>query len=343
MLYITTRNNLDTYTAHRAVTEARGPDGGIFVPYKIVTFSEEELLSLGTISFNQRLAQVLGRLLGIRSSGWDLDLYIGRYPVRLNKMSHRIAIAETWHNSDGNFHRLVENIGKILPTETECCTPWLEMSVRIAVLFAVFGELLSKGLLEADTRFDISLISGDFFGPMSAWYAREMGLPVENIVCCCNENSSLWNLIYHGEFRTDQVCINTGIPEADVTVPDGLECLVSACCGTQETQRYLETVRLGRMYCATDYFERLRRGFHVSVISEPAVLRTIPNVFSTSGAVLSSAAALAYAGLLDYRARTGESRLGLVLADRGPETDIDNLAKAFHVSSREMQDWLNRI
>ena len=313
MLYVTTRNSSNTFTAFRAASESRGPDGGFYIPYKLIPFSRKEVVSLAQLSSNQRIARILERFLGIRLSEADLDLHIGRYPLRLSTMSYRIGVGEVWHNCDGLFHRLVEDIGDMLRLEEKHHTPLLELVVRVATLFALYGELLHRGRLDIDECFDVSVVSGNFFGPLSAWYAREMGLPVENIICCCNDNNGLWNLIYHGELRTDMVCINTIVPEADVMVPDGLECLVSACCGNQEVLRYLELIRAGRMYCLDNYFESLRKGFHVSVISEAGILHTIPNVFSTCGTVLSPSGALAYAGLLDYRARTGESHFGLVI------------------------------
>lgn len=343
MLYVTTRNSSDMFTAFRALSESRGPDGGFYIPYKLTPFSREEVVSLAQFSSNQRIARILERFLGIRLSETFLDLHIGRYPVQLSTMGYRIGVGEIWHNCDSHFSRLVEDIGSMLQLKEKRHTPLLELVVRVATLFALYGEILHGGHLDTEDPFDVSVVSGNFFGPLSAWYARELGLPVENIICCCNENNGLWNLIYHGELRTDTVCVNTIVPEADVTVPDGLECLIRTCCGSQEVQHYLESIRAGRMYCPDNYFESLRKGFHVSVISDAAILRAIPNVFSTSGTVLAPSGALAYSGLLDYRSRTGESRFGLVITERGPQTDIDNLARSFCVSPSEVREWLKKM
>ena len=343
MLYVTTRNSSDMFTAFRALSESRGPDGGFYIPYKLTPFSREEVVSLAQLSSNQRIALVLERFLGIHLSETDLDLHIGRHPVRLSTMGYRIGVGELWHNCDGCFRRLVEDIGSMLQLREKCYTPLLELVARVATLFALYGKLLNGGHLDIEDRFDVSVVSGNFFGPLSAWYARELGLPVENIICCCNENNGLCNLIYHGELRTDMMCVNTIVPEADITVPDGLECLISTCSGSHEVQRYLEMIRTGRMYCPDNYFESLRKGFHVSVISDAGILRAIPNVFSTSGTVLAPSGALAYSGLLDYRSRTGESRFGLVITERGPQTDIDNLARAFGVIPSEAKEWLKKM
>ena len=62
MLYVTTRNNRDAYTAQRVLRENRGPDGGLYVPFREPVFSREEIDALKGKSFHQCVAEVLNRL-----------------------------------------------------------------------------------------------------------------------------------------------------------------------------------------------------------------------------------------------------------------------------------------
>ena len=59
MLYVTTRNNRDAYTAQRVLRENRGPDGGLYVPFREPVFSREEIDALKEKSFHQCVAEVL--------------------------------------------------------------------------------------------------------------------------------------------------------------------------------------------------------------------------------------------------------------------------------------------
>ena len=43
MLYVTTRDSRDAYTANRALSENRGPEGGFYVPMRLPHFEAEEL------------------------------------------------------------------------------------------------------------------------------------------------------------------------------------------------------------------------------------------------------------------------------------------------------------
>lgn len=337
MLYVTTRNNRDAFTAQRALRENRAPDSGFYLPMRTPRFSPEAIASLESKSFGQNVADVLNLLFNTTLTSWDIDFCIGRYPVRFTALQHRILMAETWHNPQWTYDRVVNNLVSHLCDEMTSPGNWATIAVRIAVLFGIYGELKRLGIETAD----ISLVSGDFSGPISAWYARQWGLPVGNIICCCNENNSLWDLICHGQLRTDALSIPTAIPEADIVIPENLERLIYEAGGTLEVQRYLESCHLGRTYCPNDgVLSKLRSGMYVSVVSSSRLESTIPGVYRTNQYLMSPASALAYAGLLDYRAKTGETRHAIVLSDQSPRCHTESIADFMNMNHEQLQQLI---
>ena len=124
---------------------------------------------------------------------------------------------------------MVENLtGLICPENPPAPAEgdWITVGIRMGVLFGIFGELIRAGEAGPGKKVDVAVCAGDFSPVMSVWYAREMGLPIENIICCCNENDTLWNFICLGQLRTDRVAVSTLVPEGDVAVPVGLERLI---------------------------------------------------------------------------------------------------------------------
>lgn len=337
MLYVTTRNNRDAFTAQRALRENRAPDGGMYLPLRMPKFSAEEINTLAEKSFGQNVADVLNLLFKLKLTSWDVDFCIGRYPARLVTLRHRILMGETWHNPQWNYERVVNNLVSHLCDEMTVPGDWVKIAVRVAVLFGIFGELKHDGINSAD----ISVVSGDFSAPISAWYARQWGLPIDNIICCCNENNSLWDLICHGQMRTDGLSIATNTPEADVVIPEDLERLIYECGGIVEVQRYLQCCREGKPYAPNDgILAKLRKGMFVSVVSSSRLESTIPGVYRTSSYLMSASTALAYAGLLDYRAKTGETRCAVVLTEKSPQCDADLVAQMLGITTGELREKL---
>ena len=226
MLYITTRDHSDAYTAHRVLSENRAADGGMFLPMQMPVVTKEQIAAMQSKTFGQNVADILNLFYKSRLDGWDVDFCIGRYSSKLTAMSHRAYIAEIWHNPDHDFARIVRNLtGRLRGNKdtTDAPTNWAWISIRIAVLFAVFGELYKMNVANADTAVDVAIPSGDFAGPMTVWYARQMGLPVANIICACDENDAAWHLLKNG-----QINMNAGM-----TVPSDLERLIYSVLGLQ--------------------------------------------------------------------------------------------------------------
>ena len=343
MLYATTRNNQDAFTAQRVLQDRRAPDGGFYVPYRIPVFSEKEILSFGEKSFNKCVAEILNLLFHTSFTSFDLDLTVGRYCVRLEMLNQRMIIAECWHNPQWCFTGLLQELMNLIHSDISdsVSAEWTDIGIRIAVLFGIYGELMRHEMAFFDKKVDISVVSGDFSAPMSAWYAREMGLPIGNIICSCNENSNLWNFICHGQLRTDAIAIPTCIPEADIALPAGLERLIYACGGIEEVEQYLDAVRKGKTYYAEERFlEKLRSGIYVTVTSQQRILDTIPNVYATHDYILSLSSALNYIGLQDYRARTGECRNALILTEKSPRTDIALVSESLDISYEILEKML---
>lgn len=343
MLYVTTRNNRDAFTAQRVLQDRRAPDGGFYVPFRLPTFSEEEIATFGEKSFNKSVAEILNLLFNTRLTSFDLDLSVGRYAVRLQMLNQRLIMGECWHNPQWQFSFLVQGLVNLVRGEESDCIDgeWAEIGVRIAVLFGIFSELMRHGMASSDKKVDVSVISGDFSGPMSVWYAREMGLPVGNIICSCNENGNLWQFVCHGQLKTDGVAIATCVPEADIVIPAGIERLIYAVGGSEAVECYLDTARQGKTYYVEDKFlQQLRRGLYVTVTSQLRVLETIPNVYKTHDYILAPSSALNYIGLQDYRARTGECRNALILTEKSPGIDVALVADALGMSRQTLEKLL---
>ena len=345
MLYATTRSNRDAFTPQRILSELRGAEGGLFVPFHNPQFSPEEIDAFSQKSFSQCVAELLNLQFNTKLTSWDVDFAVGRRPVRLKQLNQRILMAELWHNPDWVFSSMAEHLARRISAEplSGKTGDWVCVGVRIAVLFGIYGELCRAGMADRENPFDISCVGGDFSAPVSAWYARCWGLPVGNIIICCNENSDVWNLICHGQFRTDTVAIRTSTPDADVVLPESLERMIYAALGREEAIRYAACIQSGvTYYLEEDQVQRLRKGLYVAVVSQPRVQSTISGVYGNCDYVLSAYDALSYSGLLDYRSRTGSRRYAVVLSEKSPRRDLEMVASALQTTAEELCRYLNK-
>lgn len=334
MLYVTTRDNKDAFTAHRALTQMQGDDGGKYVPFRLPEFDNETIVALESKPFSRIMAEVLNTFFSLRFTEWDVDFCIGRNPVKVVPMNHRILVGELWHNLDGNYEYLVRNLYKKATDSTTVPTEWFRIAVRIAVLFGLYGEMLKAQTLSRGERFDVSVSTGDFSAPMAAWYARKMGLPVGTIICTHEDNSCVWDFIHRGTFSPV-----TATEELTL----GMERLIYATLGLSAVQDYLGKVQDGRSYSVReDQLDLLSNGFFCCVAGKTRADSIINSVYRSNNYIVHPVTALHYGGLQDYRAKTGESRLTLLLADDTPLDQTAQICDATGIPADKLKEYVIR-
>ncbi len=346
MLYTTTRNQNDTFTAYKVIHTDCAPDGGLFVPLRFPQMEKQQILALKNKSFGQNVADILNLFFSSGLTGWDVEFAIGRTPVKLSDIKPRVTVAQCWHNRGGHYQHLVQTLSDKLRKEDLGKAPcgWVETAIGIAVVFGVFGECLKSDDSILDGPVDISLASGSFRLPMAVWYARQMGLPIGNIVCGCNLNSGVWDLVHHGELSTSDTAVKTLAPEGDLALPRDLERLIAATLGCEEVARYLDICSTGGLYTLEEEkLEKLRKGIFAAVISDSRIVTLIPSVYRISQYIFGPYGALAYGSLMDYRAKTGESRRAILLSQQGPLLDGDLICQCLNISGAELQKLLLKM
>lgn len=345
MLYVTTRTKNDAFTAARAMNLDRGADGGLFIPFHLNGFSRHEISALAENSFGQNVADILNLFFGTKLTGWDVDMAIGRAPVRYRSMNYRITVSELWHNSYRNFARILTILAERIHPDGQIIgapSNWVQTAVRIAVLFGIFGELQKTGQVRADTLVDLAVPTGSFSAPMAAWYGRKMGLPIGTIVCGCNGNSALWELLHRGQMDTGILAVHTNTPDDDFSVPSDLERLICETCGQEEAGSFFWSCTEGGTYAPTELnWNALRKGMFAAVVSQDRVMSIIPSVYRTSQYILDPYSALAYGALSDYRAQIGSSRTVLLLCEKSPIGCSETVSQAMGISVTELKQRIS--
>lgn len=315
MLYVSTRNTTDTFTAYRALHEERAPDGGFYVPFRLPHFSEEMLQSLKGQSFSDAVAQVLNLFFGLRLRGWDVACAIGRDAVRIENTNQRLAVAECWHNPDGTFTYLVRQLYNLAAGKDSVPSGWFCIAAEIALLFGLYASMADT----PEKGFDIAVAAGNFEDIAAARFAKDMGLPINTLICTCNENSAAWDFVNKGEWNTNLPLIKTGLPALDIVNPAYVEYFIFANLGVLEVSRYLDTCQRKGIYRIDDeQLEIVNTNLYMSVVSAKRVDTIIAGMFSSIQYRIDSYTALAYGGLQDYRSSVGLNFDTIVLAKERP-------------------------
>jgi len=312
---------------------------------RLPILDKQQMQMLGNKGFSQNVADIINLFFGTNLDSWSVEFAIGRYPVMTVAIGSREMVAETWHNPVWKFDRLVRGIEKAIRQSDDVrdvASDWLMIASRIAVLFGVFGDLLAQGKISSEETVDVAWPSGDFSGPMAAWYAKQMGLPVGTVLCCCNDNNGVWNLLHKGQIRTDAQPVSTATPLCDIQAPEGLERLIFATLGAKAANAFADACRNGSsFYLETEQQAKLREGIYVPVTGNKRLESAVKSLYNSCGYPADVYTALCYSGMLDYRSVTGESRQVLIISEESPDHSMLYLAQCLKTTPNELKNRIN--
>lgn len=332
MLYITTRDNRDANTAYKTLHNQFGPDGGAFLPFRMPLFTDEEIEAFVNGGFSETVAAILNRFFSCKITSWDVDFCIGRNAVKITQMPHRLAVAELWHNPKGTYESaIMELYHKITEGSTNKLTEWFCVATRIAILFGLYTQMRQDGIVDSDDVFDISLPSDDFDIPVAALYAKEMGLPIDVIICTGEESSGVWDFIHLGELNTTLIDGNYA----------GFERYVYAKLGAEDVIHFMDALRNRRTFrIAEDRLCDFNHKIFCATAGKNRGEQTINSVFRSNNYIMDPDSARCVGGLQDYRAKAGESRLTLVLSEISPLLKSKEIAAATGISADKLSNYI---
>lgn len=308
--------------------EIRASDGGLYLPARIPALTGEELNGLLSKGGSEIVAQILNRFFGTKLTDRQIGELLRGDGVPSRHMSHRIVFCELWQRSGESWEEVLANLAELICGEGGVgAGTWLRVAAKVAFLFAAVAQLRQSGAMGHEEKADLFVMSGDLIGLFAGWYAMQMGLPLGNVVCCCNENSAIWDLLNRGQIKLDARRIGTGTPECDYVVPPGLELLIYAALGEGEAARFVEQLGKGGTYFLNAEQQRhLREGLDAFVVSARRLGDVVVNLYKTNGYVLCPYNALIYSGLMNYRSHTRRRCVAMIMSTKSPLTVIDRLA-----------------
>jgi threonine synthase len=215
------------------------------------------------------------------------------------------------------------NIGRLVP--------------QVAYYVNAYAKLLAGGEIIDGEKINICVPTGNFGNILSAWYAKQMGLPVACLICASNENKILTDFINTGVYDRRREFILTSSPSMDILVSSNLERLLWHLSG-QDSERIVSLMtnldKDGFYDAGAETKEALGEfhgGFSCMEESHAALAR----LWHEERYLIDTHTAVAYAVYLDYLARTGDNTKTLIASTASPYKFAGSVAGAIGLERGE--------
>ena len=111
---------------------------------------------------------------------------------------------------------------------------WGRLLPQIVYYVSAYCDLLNAGTIEAGTRVNFCVPTGNFGNILSGFYAKRMGVPIGRLICASNENNVLTDFIKTGTYDARRTFYKTTSPSMDILISSNLERLLLHTSGSAE-------------------------------------------------------------------------------------------------------------
>ncbi|MCQ2416265.1 MAG: threonine synthase [Oscillospiraceae bacterium] len=198
---------------------------------------------------------------------------------------------------------------------------WGRLVPQIVYYVSAYVTMLEKGILENGQRFCVTVPTGNFGNILAAWYAKQMGVPIQHLVCASNINNVLTDFIRTGVYDRSRTFHATVSPSMDILISSNLERLLYHMTGEDDAQirEWFGALKTeGRYQISIELRNRIQAEFSGSFWDDAQTKETIGKVFAENGYLSDTHTAVGIAAARDYQAKASEKYPMLIASTANP-------------------------
>lgn len=182
---------------------------------------------------------------------------------------------------------------------------WGRLLPQVVYYVSSYAVLAESGKIEPGQPIDICVPTGNFGNILAAWYAKQIGTPIDMLLCASNENRVLADFINTGTYDiTDREFVLTPSPSMDILVSSNLERQLFELTGRngKSIGSWMADLREKRSFrIDEETFARLRADFSADSIDSADCFAAIKEAFDHHGYLLDPHTAVAYRAAQNLR------------------------------------------
>ncbi|MFC1545567.1 threonine synthase [Gemmatimonadota bacterium] len=183
---------------------------------------------------------------------------------------------------------------------------WGRIPLQIASYISAYADLVSVMGIPPGEHVDICVPVGNFGNALSAWYARQIGVPIGRIICASNENDILPEFLRTGLWDISRRELKqTPSPSMDILISSNLERLLFEIHGDAAgVLTWMDELSLSSRFEADKaVMEAIRNVFIGHTVGNNETLETIRRMFEETGYLLDPHTAVAWAAATERAER----------------------------------------
>ena len=167
---------------------------------------------------------------------------------------------------------------------------------QICYYFSAYCDLINSEEIKMGDKVNFVVPTGNFGNILAGYYAKQMGLPIDKLVCASNSNNVLSEFFASGTYDANREFFKTISPSMDILISSNLERLIFELSNRDSSlteKRMLELKKDGKYSVSAKEKEQLNKEFFANFTDEMTCRQTIEEFFDEYGYVLDPHTAVA--------------------------------------------------
>lgn len=219
---------------------------------------------------------------------------------------------------------------------------WGRLVPQIVYYFSAYCDLLEQGALQAGDPMNAVVPTGNFGNILAAYYAKEMGLPIQTLVCASNTNNVLTDFLKTGTYDRNRAFYATTSPSMDILISSNLERLLYHMCGQDDAQirAWMDQLSSSGAYSVPPaLLKQIQAVFEAGFCDEAAVDATIHTMFEQYHYLCDTHTAVAVAVYEDYVQRAGDAVPTIIDSTASPYKFSSSVLKAVTDEVQQLDEF----
>ena len=219
------------------------------------------------------------------------------------------------------------NIGRLVP--------------QIVYYVYAYAMLVHNEEIKNGEKINVVVPTGNFGNILAAYYAKNMGLPIDRLICASNENKVLYDFFTTGIYDRNRDFILTSSPSMDILISSNLERLIYKIAGDDpNVNASLMSALSGEgKYVITPEMRESLRDFYGNYASEEETAATIHDLYEDTGYVIDTHTAVAAAVYKKYVDDTSDTKKTVIASTASPFKFARSVMTAIDKKYESMDDF----
>lgn len=219
------------------------------------------------------------------------------------------------------------NIGRLVP--------------QVVYYVYAYAQLLAKGEIQDGEKINVVVPTGNFGNILAAFYAKNMGIPIEKLICASNDNKVLYDFFETGCYDRNRDFILTTSPSMDILISSNLERLIYRIAGNdaEKNAEFMKALTSEGKYEITGEMKAQLKDFYGNYATEAETADVIKEVYSKANYVLDTHTAVAAKVYEKYKADTKDDTKTVIASTASPYKFSRSVMSAIDSKYEAVEDF----